>query len=259
MSDHFRRDDDDGVITLTFTRDEKLNALDGPMLDALKAAGEDLANDERHRVLVITAEGRFFTAGLDVTTMKVDLAGDRPGSVTRRVYRDQAMHDFYDFLEGVEKPVILAAQGNCFGVGIELGASCDFRLAAEGAKFALPEVANLAVVPGSGGISRLTRLIGPHWTKWLAMAGQRIDADQALHIGLVHAVHPVETFGDRVQEFAHELAAMPGEALGLAKLGIDLAVTADRRTTRDFDRLTQTILFSSADFLERQQAFGGDS
>ena len=178
------------------------------------------------------------------------------GSVIRRQYRDQAMHDFYDYLEGIEKPVVLAAQGNCFGVGIELGASCDFRLAAEGVDFALPEVANLAVIPGSGGISRLTRLIGPHWTKWMAMAGQRISAQRAVEIGLVHAVYPAEDFAERVQELARHLASLPGEAVGLAKLAIDSAVTADRRTARDFDRLAQTLLFSSHDFVERQRAFG---
>ena len=110
-------------------------------------------------------------------------------------------------------------------------------------------------IPGSGGISRLTRLIGPHWTKWLAMAGQAVDADHALRIGLVHAVYPAEEFSTKVAEFARHLAGLPSEAVGLSKLAIDAAVNADRRTSRDIDRLAQSILFQSVDFTERQQAF----
>lgn len=260
MAHNVQRHDTDGIVTVTFTRDEKLNALDNQMLDALRNAAEDLANNDLLRVLVITAEGRFFTSGIDITTMTQDLGrgsdGVVRGSTTRRQYRTQAMHDFYDFLEGVEKPVILAAQGHCFGVGIELGASCDFRLAAAGATFKLPEIENLAVIPGSGGISRLTRLVGPHWTKWLAMAGQAVTAEKAEQIGFVHAVYPAEEFAERVQLFARHLASLPSEAVGLAKLSTDTAVGADRRAARDFDRLAQTLLFASSDFAERQQAFG---
>ena len=68
-----------------------------------------------------------------------------------------------DELEAIEKPSVLAAHPRCLRVGLEIGASCDFRLAAEGASFALPELPSLGVIPGSGGISRVTRLVGPHW------------------------------------------------------------------------------------------------
>jgi enoyl-CoA hydratase len=258
-TEEVRREDADGVITITFTRDKKLNAVTPGMLAAVREAAADLADDDAQRVLVITGEGRYFTSGLDIRSMRADLGtgtdGAVRGSTMRRQYRGDAMHDFYDELESIEKPIVLAAQATCLGIGIELGASCDFRIAAEGAHFGLPEVANLSVLPGSGGISRLTRLIGPHWTKWIAMAGQTVDAEQALHIGLVHAVHPKETFAERVQEFARHLASTPREAMGLAKLAVDTAVTADRRTARDFDRLAQTLLFQSPEFAAQQAAF----
>jgi enoyl-CoA hydratase/carnithine racemase len=161
----------------------------------------------------------------------------------------------FDRIEAIEKPVVLAPQGPCLGVGIELGASCDFRLASDAATFSLPEVANLAVIPGSGGISRLTRLVGPHWAKWLVMAGETVDAHQALVMGLVHAVYPAAEFPEQVQAFAHRLAALPREALGLAKVAIDTAADVDRRTARDFDRVAQTVLFMSSDYRERVDAF----
>jgi len=258
-SSQARRDDGDGVITVTFTRDGKLNALTPEMFDVLSDAVHDLVHRDEARVLLITAEGRYFTSGLDITSMRADLGtgtdGVVRGSNIRRQYRDEAHHDLFDAIEQVEKPVVLAAQAHCMGVGIELGASCDFRLAAHGATFALPEVANLAVIPGSGGISRLTRLIGPHWTRWLVMAGQTVDARQALAMGLVHAVYPDGELAERARAFARHLAGLPREAVGLAKVAIDVAATVDRHTAREFDRVAQTLLFTSDDFRARVEAF----
>jgi enoyl-CoA hydratase len=254
-----RREDADGIITVTFTRDEKLNAVTPEMFEVIATAVDDLGNDDDRRVLVFTGEGRYFTAGLDITSMRLNIGegtdGVVRGSNLRRQYRYEAHHDLFDEIEQIEKPVVLAAQSHCFGVGIELGVSCDFRLASEMATFGLPEVANLAVVPGSGGVSRLTRLIGPHWARWLVMAGQTVDAQQALAMGLVHAVYPAAEFPERVQAFARHLAGLPREAVGLAKVGIDVAAGVDRRTAREFDRVVQTLLFSSPEFREKVDAF----
>jgi enoyl-CoA hydratase len=254
-----RRDDKDGIITITFTRDKKLNAVSRPMLEMLIQAGQDLANDDRHRVLVITGEGRFFTSGMDITALDPNVGhgtdGVFRGTSMRRQYRDSALHDFYDFLESIEKPIVIAAQGSCLGVGIELASSCDFRLAAEGAKFGLPEITNLGVLPGSGGISRLTRIVGAHWTKWLAMAGQQVDAERALAMGLIHAIYPAEDFQTHVRAFAESLVALPQEALGLAKIAVDAAEHGDRRTARDVDRIAQTLLMTSAEFRAKIDAF----
>ncbi len=259
-TDEARRDDVEGVVTVTFTRDAKLNAVTPEMFEVLSHAVRDLGDRDDLRVLVITAEGRYFTAGLDFASLRPNVGegsdGVIRGSNIRRQYRAEARHDLFDEIEQVEKPVILAAQSHCFGVGIELGVSCDFRFASEVATFSLPEVANLAVLPGSGGISRLTRLVGPHWARWLAMAGERVGAQHAMAIGLVHAVYGIDEFGDRVQEFARKLAGMPREALGLAKIAIDAAESADRRTAREFDRMAQSLLFTSPDFRERVEAFG---
>jgi enoyl-CoA hydratase/carnithine racemase len=169
----------------------------------------------------------------------------------RRQYREWAYHDFYDELEQIEKPVVLAAQGPCLGLGVELGSSCDFRLASERATFGLPEIADLALIPGSGGISRLTRIVGPHWARWLALAGQTVDAHQALVMGWLHAVYPSEEFGARVDSFARHLAALPSEAVGVAKTAIDAAASLDRRTARDFDRFAQATLIRSTEYRER--------
>ncbi len=261
--DEARRDDNDGIITVTFTRDARRNAVNTAMWGLLTEAVRDLGNDDSQRVLLITAEGRYFTSGLDYANLRPNIGegtdGVVRGSNMRRQYRAEAYHDLFDEMESIEKPIILAAQANCFGVGVEMGASCDFRFGAVGARFVLPEVPNIATIPGSGGISRLCRLIGPHWTKWMAMAGQAVDADQALRIGFLHDVFPAETFHEQVRRFAESLCAMPREAMGLAKVTIDAAATVDRRTAREIDRLVQTTLFMSDDFKDKVNAFNAAS
>ncbi len=259
MDDKVSRTEADGVITLTWTRERKRNAIDFEMLDELERAVTDLAERIDLRVLVITGEGEYLTSGMDITVLDPNPGmgpdGVLRGSMTRFEYRDRAHHDFYDVMERVEKPIILAAQGHCFGVGVEMGVSCDFRLASDAATFSLPEIKNLSVLPASGGISRLTRLVGPHWARWMVMAGETLDAEQAREIGLVHAVYPAAEFEERVHDFAVRLAQMPSEALGLAKLAIDAAADTDRRTARDIDRLAQTLLFHSKDWQDRIEAF----
>jgi enoyl-CoA hydratase len=259
VSTQVRRDDADGVITVTFTRDDKLNAISREMFDAIEDALVSLESDDSARVLVIRAEGRYFTAGFDLNGMGANIGqgtdGVVRGSNMRIQYRNTAHHDLYDRFETVEKPVIFAPHGPCLGVGVEIGVSCDFRLAAESATFSLPEIANFGALPASGGISRLTRLVGPHWAKWLAMAGRTIDAQQALSIGLVHDVYPDAEFGAAVDSFAHDLVQLPREAVGLAKLAVDTAASVDRRTAREFERVAQTLLWTSPDYRERVDRF----
>jgi enoyl-CoA hydratase/carnithine racemase len=209
-------------------------------------------------VLVIAAEGRYFTAGIDLGDSG---AGGRRGYAPdgsfsprrlRRGYR--SLHLLMDELEAIEKPSVLAVHARCLGFGLELGASCDFRLAAAGASFALPEIPNLAVIPGSGGISRVTRLVGPHWGKWLAF-GEEVTAELALTMGLVHAVYPAETFREQVTAFARKLAALPSEAAGVAKTAVDIAASVDRGTARDFDRYANTVLLTAAEHQAKLAAF----
>ena len=244
---HHRCDEAGGVLTLTFIRDEKLNAIDPSMLNGLRTAVAEMADRDDLRVLLITAEGRYFTAGIDIASLSADPGrtetGERSGVKLRRTLRE--LHELLDALEALEKPVVLAAQGPCLGLGLEVAVSCDFRLAAERASFALPEIPKMGVLAGSGGISRLTRQIGPHWARWLAMASRPVDAARALQIGLIHEVYPDEEFAASARAFADSLTRMPLEALGLAKLAIDAAMSADRTTARDVDRIANTLLILS--------------
>jgi enoyl-CoA hydratase len=246
---HYVTEVADGVITITFDRPDKLNAISPEMTAGLWEALRELADSPDVYVMVITGTGRFFTAGIDLAAVPGDRRSGnyRSDTAFRRAYRQH--HLLYDEFESVEKPIILAAQRPCLGAGVEMAASCDFRFASAGSYFGLPEI-NLGVIPGSGGISRVTRLIGPHWSKWLGMAGQRISAEQAVSIGFVHAVYEPEEFRERVAAFAGELAALPHEAVGAAKLVIDMAADIDRTSARHLERITNSPLNASAEFAE---------
>ena len=233
---------DDGIITVTIDRQRKLNAISAEVTRMLWDAANMLADRDDLRCMVITAKGKYFTAGQDLATGGGTRPGNpetehlHPGWNFRRNYRSH--HLLYDEFEAIEKPIILAVQGICLGSGVEMAASCDFRFCTPQAEFALPEVA-LGAIAGSGGTSRITRLVGPHWGKWLAMAGMRVNADDARMMGLIHQVYPEEGFLDQVYAFCRHLISLPAEAVGLAKLVVDMANdVSDRTVQRHVDRIT---------------------
>ena len=111
-----------------------------------------------------------------------------------------------------------------------------------GRELGLPEVRSVGSIPGSGGVSRLTRLVGTHWTKWMAWAGRQVTAEQALAIGIVHEIYPAAQLMDRVYEFAASMTALDPETSSLAKLSIDLCDPQDREKARHIERLANTEL-----------------
>ena len=239
--------EDGGIITVTIDRQDKLNAISPEVTELFWQAANALADRDDLRCMVIAAKGRYFTAGLDLATGGGNRPGNpdtqhlHPGWNFRRNYRSH--HLLYDEFEAIEKPIVLAVQGICLGAGIEMGMSCDFRFCTPTAEFEVPEV-RLGALAGSGGTSRLARMVGPAWAKWLAMAGMRIDAPRALMIGLVQEIFPEETFLDDVYAFCRRLIEIDPEVLGLAKLAVDISTDVqDRTVQRHVDRLMVTQTF----------------
>ena len=251
---HAHLSEQDGVLTVTFDRPDKLNAISTEMTNLLWAAVRKVQEGDHIGALVIRAVGPYFTAGIDISG--IDISERTPSQYLRDYRKHTAL---YDAFERLDRPVVLAAQGHCFGAGVEMAASCDFRFAAPPATFRLPEI-NLAVIPGSGGISRVGRIVGPQWVKWLAMAGQSIDADRARAIGLVHDVYPDDEFHDRVHDFAKRLAGLPREAVGIAKLAVSLCENTDPASAREVEQIANAVLAFGdehkqrvADFNERSR------
>ena len=240
MTDHARREDEDGIAVVTLDRQDKRNALTIAMRDVIFAAVDDLREREDLRVLLIRAEGAYFTAGIDVVEHFRVTPPNRTMERFRRDYR-RNLHRFLDEMEVVEKPVVMAINGPCLGLGLEMAGAVDFRLASEDARFGLPEV-DLGMIAGSGGTSRIVRLCGVGWAKWLGMAGEEMDAPTALAAGLVQAVWPKARFEEEVWGFCRRLAAKPGDAVGVAKLAIDLCKDLDRAGGRTVERIANTPL-----------------
>jgi enoyl-CoA hydratase len=127
--------------------------------------------------------------------------------------------------------------------------SCDFRLAAKSAKYSFPE-GLFGVLPASNGVSRLTRICGPHWARYLVMANIIADAEEARIMGLVHRVFADETFEEDVMSFCRHLAKQNGEQMGAAKIAIELAYEVGRDQARHVERLTNSALMLSPDYQE---------
>jgi enoyl-CoA hydratase/carnithine racemase len=203
------------------------------------------------KVLLIRANGRYFCAGADLRgDPDSGAAQARTASGIRENHRLKlhGMHRIYDEMEAIEKPIVVAHHAPCVGGGLELSLSCDFRLAAKSARYSFPE-GKFGVLPASNGVSRLTRIIGTHWTRYLIMANLPVDADRALIMGLVHEVWPDESFQEEVMRFCRHLAQQHGEQMGAAKVAIELAREVGLAQARNVERMANAALMLNPEYL----------
>jgi enoyl-CoA hydratase/carnithine racemase len=233
----------DTILELVLNRPAKLNAINLDMANGLFAATRTFAARRDLRVMLIRSHGRFFSAGADLTDATMPDPSERSMSAYRQWYRSGigSLHPMFDEFEAIEKPIVVAHHAACLGGALEMSLSCDFRLAAKSARYGLPET-TIGALPGSGGTSRLTRLVGPHWARWFIMANLEMDAERALAIGLVHDVYADDEFETRVWEFCRHLVRQPPETVAAAKLAIELTADLDRAQARNVERLANTAL-----------------
>lgn len=251
MSDapHLLVEDDGAILIATLNRPDKLNAITGEMMQLFEQALHRFRDTPALKVMLIRATGRYFCSGADMRGGQPNTS--RKGSEIRETHRLglNGMHRIYDEMEHVEKPIVVAHHAMCVGGGLEMSLSCDFRLAAKSAAYAFPE-GKFGVLPASNGVSRLARIIGTHWTRYLIMANLPADADRAYVMGLVHEVFPDETFQDDVMKFCRHLAEQNGEQMGTAKIAIELAHDVGLAQARHVERLANSALMLNPDYLE---------
>ncbi len=241
-----------GIATATLRRPEKLNAFHEGMLHELRDILGDAAGRDEIRVLILTGAGRAFCVGADFGWFDVETLGREPTPRFRAMAAET--HATFDQMEALEKPVIAAINGLCVGGGLELALSCDIRIAAADARFALPE-ARAGIIPGSGGCSRLVRLIGAARAKELVFSGDMISVEDAQAMGLVNRTVPAADLLAEARRFAEKLLTVAPQALGVAKLLINQADHVDAATARVLDRLGQSLLLPTADAAEGARAF----
>ncbi len=246
---HLLTEEDGGILIATLNRPDKLNALDAETMELFTEAVYRFRDTPELKVMLIRATGRYFCAGADMRSG--DSTPLRTGSAIRERHRLQlhGMQRIYDEMESIEKPFVVAHHAACVGGGLEMSLSCDFRLAAKSASYAFPE-GKFGVLPASNGVSRLARIIGTHWTRYLIMANIAADADKALTMGLVHEVFPDETFEDDVMRFCRHLAEQNSEQMGAAKIAIELAHDVGLAQARNVERMANSALMLAPDYLE---------
>ncbi len=252
---HLLTEDADGVLIATLNRPDKLNALSAETMALFEVALHRFRDTHDLKVMLVRANGRYFSAGADMRSGS-PREQPRTASAIRENHRLglHGMHRIYDEMEHIEKPIVCAVHSSCVGGGLELALSCDFRLAAKSASFAFPE-GLFGVLPASNGVSRLTRICGPHWARWLIMGNQKADADKALVMGLVHDVLPDEGFAEAAMDFCRHLTKSNPEQMGAAKIAIDMAAEVSRDTARNVERMANSALMLNPAYLEGIDAY----
>ena len=237
------------AFEITLNRPERLNTFNAEMQRDFTALQLRLERDPAIRCVTVFAAGeRAFGAGADLSWFEQEWSMPR----FRTEYR--WIHDFFDVLERIEVPVIAAVFGTCACGGLELAMACDFRIAADDSRFGFTE-GNINLIPGSGGCSRLVKMIGPAWTKELVLAGEFIDAERARAVGLVTRVVPRAKLNDEARALADKLVKKAPQALGAAKAVINACQNIDTATGRVMERMAQSALILSEDHKEGVKAF----
>jgi enoyl-CoA hydratase len=248
----------DAILIATLNRPDKLNALNMETMDLLTEAVLRFRDTPELKVMLIRATGRYFCSGADMhggPQRRISPTG-RTASGIRENHRLNLnnMQQLWDEMEHIEKPFVVAHHATCVGGGMELSLSCDFRLAAQSATYAFPE-GLFGVLPASGGVSRLTRICGPHWARWLIMANKPADAQKAMTMGLVHEVYPDESFETDVMDFCRHLAKQNGEQMGAAKVAIELCAEVGRDGARHIERMANSALMLNPDYLAQIEKY----
>ena len=248
---HLLLEDDGAIIIATLNRPEKLNAITPQTMELFEEALHRFRDTPSLKVMLIRATGRYFCAGVDLRAGKETPAEmARTASQIRENHRLKTlgMHRIYDEMEAIEKPIVVAHQGPTVGGGLEMSLSCDFRLAAKSASYAFPE-GKFGVLPASNGVSRLARIVGTHWARYLIMANLSADADRAYVMGLVHEVFPDASFEQDVMTFCRHLSEQNSEQMGTAKLAIEMAHDLGLAQARNVERMANSALMLNPDYL----------
>lgn len=238
----------DGVVTVTLNRPETLNAFNNTMLEELAAAVERVARSREARVLVLTGAGRGFASGQDLKAYQESGSRDL----------GEHLHRYYDplfqRLWELEKPTIAAVNGVAAGAGMSLAMACDFRVAADTARF-MQAFVRIGLIPDSGSTYLLPRLVGYSRALELAMLGDLLDAPTALAWGLVNKVVPADRLAEETAALARRLAEGPPQALALIKRAIRRGAARSFRDALEYEAWLQAAAVATEDHREGLTAF----
>jgi enoyl-CoA hydratase/carnithine racemase len=243
-------DYDGNIATITNNKPEKRNAFDDDMDQELFAALADLRQRDDIRAVIWRAEGRDFSTGRDVSSIGTTV-GISHHELMKRGHR--GILQLFD----LEVPVIVAIQGWAIGGSFQRALLCDIRVAAEGARFMLPEL-NHGVIPDTGGVGVLYEMCGHGVVSDMVLTGRTVSADEALALGIVSRVVPAEDLDDTVKEMAANIASKPRVSVNMARRVIRHLSEPQIRTSMADELIGQTFINKSDDYAEFRAARSED-
>jgi 2-(1,2-epoxy-1,2-dihydrophenyl)acetyl-CoA isomerase len=252
----------DGVALITLNRPDRLNAMTTELMTELSDALTDVAADRAVRCVVLTGAGRAFCAGGDVKAMATGggaLGTGVDGSIAAQLLH--GVHELRRFqertsyvLHTMPKPTVAMVNGPAMGAGLSLALACDLRVASDQARFGTA-FRNVALTGDFGGAYFLQRLVGMARARELYFTGEILDAERALHLGIVNRVVPHDRLLDETMALAAQLAAGPTLAFALMKENLNLAAQADLRAVLAQEALHQRLAGLSDDHRAAALAF----
>ena len=233
------------IATVRLNRPQVLNALSPDLIAELVDALQTLDKDPEVLALVLTGNEKAFAAGADIGRMAET-------TVVEQIERDQFA--VWDKIRRIKKPLIAAVSGWCLGGGNETALMCDMIVASETARFGQPEI-NIGIIPGAGGTQRLTQAVGKARAMELVLTGRQYTADEALAMGLVNRVVPVEVYLEEAQALAREIAGKPPIAVQMGKAAVNAVMDDYLDKGLMTERRNFYLLFATEDQKEGMRAF----
>lgn len=241
-------DEKDGVLLLTLNRPEVMNSFNFALLHALRDRLEAVRFRADVRVIIITGAGdRAFSAGADLKE-RVTL---RPDQVKEYIF---TIRNLFSAIEFLNKPVIAAVNGIALGGGTELALASDIRIVSTSATMGLTET-RLAIIPGAGGTQRLPRLVGKGKAKELIFTGRRVDAREALEIGLANKICEPHKLLASCRDMANMICETGPVAIEQAKYAINYGLETDLHTGLAIESNAYWVCIPTEDRMEGLKAF----
>ena len=239
------------IAVLTNDNPDKHNAFDDDMDVQLFEAFGRIAADPEVRAVIWRAEGKSFSSGRDVGSI-----GTNRTELTHHQLMQRGHRGILQVLD-LDVPVIVACKGWTIGGSFQRALLCDIRVAAEGARFMLPEATH-GVLPDTGGVARLFQMAGHGLASDMVLTGRVLSADEALAAGVVSRVVPADDLDGVVREMAAAIAAVPPLTVKLAKRVIANLASPEVRASMEEEMLAQTVLTTSHDYGELRASSAED-
>lgn len=250
-NDFILRESKNGVGKITLNRPDVLNSFNREMAVSMQDALDEFSKDAQVRAVLLTGNGRAFSAGQDLSEVPPD--SDSPGKIVSEIVK-RSYNPIIRRICQIEKPVVCALNGTAAGAGANMALASDLVLAAKSASF-IQSFCHIGLIPDSGGTFFLPRLVGIPLAKAMMLLGEKISAERAFEIGLVYRLVDDDDLMTEAENLAQHLASMPTKGLGLIKRAISKSFTNDLDSQLELEMELQEIAASSHDFREGVEAF----